>query len=246
MVQPRPTKVSCSASTRPASAVASSSARTASASAMAAARSSPRVARSRASVGRREPGLHDRLLVDLGHHELVLGERGDRRAGRGDDRGGGLPAGAQRLEQLDHLGRRAGPGDRHDVVVVALERELAGRVGLGVAVAGRLPQGGVGLGHVERRAAAGDRDARAPAGRAARASGTRARTARQSAGWVAISVARWVVDTTRDSCRERMRLDEIVVPSDSISQERLIARRFDRIAQRNAGKIAAKRVDEHR
>ena len=111
-----------------------------------------------------EPGLHDRLLVDLGQQDGAVGQLGDRRTGRGDDRRRDQVAAAERREDVDHLGGRAGPGDHQHRVVPAVEPVLAGRERVGLSLAGPLAQPGVGLSHEVRRPAADDRHPRAGPG----------------------------------------------------------------------------------
>src|SRR4051794_39143199 len=68
--------------------------------------------------------------------------------------------------------------------------------------------------------------------------------ARQSAAWVAISVARCVEDTAWDSCRERMRVPRLSGSHIRSVKSRRLFRCFDQIAQRNRGKSGAEGVDE--
>ena len=106
---------------------------------------------------RGEPGLHHRLLVDLGEEDHVVGELGDRGAGGGHDDDRGHGAVGEVAQELDHLGRGPGPRDRQDRVIGAVQGRLAGGERIRLALAGCLAKRRVGLGHVVGRAAAHDR-----------------------------------------------------------------------------------------
>src|SRR5690606_27390097 len=65
----------------------------------------------------------------------------------------------QGVEELEDLGRRAGPGDRHDAVVAAAGRVLAPGERVGLAQPERLAPGRVRLRHEPRGPAPHDGDA---------------------------------------------------------------------------------------
>ncbi len=107
--------------------------------------------------GRRETGLHDGLLVGEVEDDELVGE-GHHRRRRVPDDGGRTHTGVpQPGQQVQHLGRGTGPGQRDDPVVAAMQGELRGGEGVGLPLAHLLAQGGGRLGHVVRGPAPDDR-----------------------------------------------------------------------------------------
>lgn len=140
---------------------------------------------------RREAGLDDGPLVGEVQDDHVVGG-GDDRCVRVTDDGGRPDAALDRGQQLDDLGRRAGPGQRDEAVVGAPCRELRGRERVGLALPGLLAQRGEGLRHEPRGAAAHDRDAlprRGQLGGLARGQTRRARPALRLAVQLVLDMA---------------------------------------------------------
>lgn len=84
--------------------------------------------------GRRESGLHDRLLVGERQQHGFVDEADERRGCVADD-ADGAHATAQALDELEHLGGRARPGEGDDGVVAAIDEGLGCRERVGLAVA---------------------------------------------------------------------------------------------------------------
>jgi hypothetical protein len=156
-VQPRPRKVTCSASASRPYAVDVSSARTARACDR---RGVLAEGGAQQCEGRRgEPRLDHAPLVDVVEQDRRGGLLDHWRPGGRDDRHVRGPGGTQRLDDLDHLGRRAGAGDHDDAVIATAQAVLRGGVGVGDALTELLPPCGIRLAHEPRRAAADRRDA---------------------------------------------------------------------------------------